>query len=138
MAKKYTRKKIGSLDALDVEQERIKHRAKRIEDDWLDIFNPQQLAIVLGTKLLSRNKGTKGGGISLLPFKRAAKDSNVKTAAVNEVGLPGKKSALGKFARQAGISFVRWQLFNLAFFVAKKAVKAIKEKKNKQKVQAAV
>lgn len=133
MAKKYTRKKIHSMDELDLEQERIKYKARRIEDDWLDILNPQQLAIGLLGKILTRKAKAKSSiGSSILPSKSMSgiiRDTKQKAVAVT---AKTPQPAALKIAKKVGISFVRWQLFNLGFFLAKKAYKTIKEKR-KQK-----
>lgn len=124
MAKKYTRKKIRSMDELDLEQERIKFKARRIEDDWIDIFNPQQLAIGLLGKVISRKAKAKSTGSGILPYKSAP---TIEAGRLNAgvVAADAQKPVV-KMAKKVGISFVRWQLFNLGFFLAKKAFKAIK------------
>jgi len=138
MAKKYTRKQVGSLDALNLEQERIKYKAKRIEDGWLDIFQPQQLAINLITGLISRrkkNKAVQPARYVQSPGKKNKKESKMQ-AVGGSIAQFVKKPAAQRALKKIGISFLRWQAFNLAFFLGRKAVQAIKEKKRTKKVTA--
>lgn len=136
MAKKYTRKQVSSLSELDLEQERIKYKARRIEDDMLDIFSPQQLAITAVSAFLRRKKKkpapvvrTSVPAVSGKPGKKRAENITGTIAGFAE------KPLVKKLARKAGISFLRWQAFNLAFFIGKKIYRSIREKRAANKLQ---
>lgn len=138
MAKKYTRKQVGSLAELDHEQHRIRKMATKMENEWLEsILNPQQLALSVVTGLLSRRKQQTGGGLSLFSGKGKKKTTAapVKTGVKQVTGSVAgfvKKPVVARIVKGVGISFLRWQAFNLAWFLGKKALKAIREKKAKQ------
>lgn len=130
MARKYTRKQVNSLKGLDLEQERIKLKMRRLEDDMLSTFNPQQMAIsVIGGLLKRRSKKAaaepaflagKDKGLNRIKTKKAKKD------------IAGwlSRPVVKQTAKKVGISFLRWQAFNLAWFLGKKLYKKIKHKEN--------
>ncbi len=134
MAKKYTRKQVSSLAELDLEQERIKYKTRRIENDVLDMFDPQQLAITLIGKLLSR-KATSKTRKTLQQFtatrdKKTGNTSTVKNAVAGFAARPAVKSV----AKKLGISFLKWQAFNLALFAGKKIIQKVKERRHSKKL----
>lgn len=132
MAKKYTRKQVSSLSELDLEQERIKYKAKRIEDDMLDVFSPQQIAMTMVSYLLRRRKKKADARPVMAATGRKEKKQEGKIAgAVSDVV---KSPLLKKAARKVGISFLRWQAFNLALFLGKKIVRSIQEKRRERKL----
>jgi hypothetical protein len=136
MAKKYTRKQVSSMDDLDVEQERIHYKLKRLEDDALELFSPQQLAITLIGKLLTRKSSAKPQQYFYgTPQKKKGngKRSSLKGAAANAI----KNPLVRKVARKVGISFLQWQAFNLALFLGKKLWKRVQEKRHGQKLSRA-
>lgn len=53
MSKNYNRKRINSLKGLDREQANIKRRTKQIEEEWLQLLDPQQLVINLATSFIT-------------------------------------------------------------------------------------
>ncbi len=121
MAKKYTRKQVSSLTALDLEQERIQYKLRKLEDDTLELFSPQQLAITLIGKFLSRKRAsfpTQQHFAQAGKLKNQVKNKpgSLKAAAIGMVSNPLFK----KVAKKAGISFLQWQAFNLALFAGKK------------------
>jgi predicted methyltransferase len=132
MAKKYTRKQLGSLDQLDLEQERIRDKSKKIETDFVQALNPQQLVISFLGGFISRkiagNKKEKGYAAYSRPKDKTASANSAKGKMDSIRKHPLFKSLLKK----AGISFLKWQAFNLALFAGKKIYQAIKDKK-KQK-----
>lgn len=138
MAKKYTRRQVGSLGELDHEQNRIRKMTTKMENEWLDsILNPQQLALSVVTGLLSRRKQQAGSGLSLFSRKGKKKTTAapVKTGVKQVTGSVAgfvKKPLVARVAKSVGISFLRWQAFNLAWFLGKKALKAIRNKQAKQ------
>lgn len=131
MAKKYTRKHLGNLDELDKEQERIRNKSKSIEYDFVEMINPQQLAITLVGNFLNKKikGGKKGKGESATGkgnFAFSGAGLKIKDATAH----PLFKTVLKK----VGFSFLQWQAFNLALFAGKKIYHTIKEKK-RQKAQ---
>lgn len=138
MAKQYRRKQVGSLQELNREQERVKRLAGKMEVEWLDnILNPQQIALSLITSLLSRRKSERGKSSGLHLFsggkKSKSKSKNDTKGKLQQVAGSvrdyAKKPAVTGLAKRIGISFLRWQAFNLAWFLGKKAYKTIRQKK---------
>ena len=124
MAKKYSRKQLGNLDDLDVEQAKLKVKARQIEGDWIsNILNPQQLAIGLVGNIISKKaaKSSKGKNSIL----KIASDPNAANLAVGLLRQP--------LLKKIGLSFVRWQMFNLAWFLGKRIVKKMKANRMKRK-----
>jgi hypothetical protein len=144
MAKKYTRKQVGSLHELDREQERVKRITGKMEQEWLDtILNPQQIAISLITSLLSRkkNSGSNKSRNTLLTKTKDRtgtqnKNNNGKLQQIaGSVMGYAKQPAVAGLAKRAGISFLRWQAFNLAWFLGKKGLKLIQKKRAEKKLE---
>ena len=135
MAKKYTRKQLTSLDQLDQEQERIRHRSKKIEGSFAEVLHPQQLAITflgsfLSRKILDRKKD-KNYITAIRPKGKVALVSPSK----GQLAQIRKHPLFGRLLKTAGISFLKWQAFNLALFAGKKIYRAIKEKQNRKQLQ---
>lgn len=149
MAKNYTRKHIGSIKSLNKEQDRIARVCKELEKDMFSgIFNPQTIALNVATGLFSRigkNKEKKQktkAGKDIQPKKAAAKPiqsfvsaegdspSPIVNVARNLIANPTVKGLL----RRTAISWVRWQAFNLALYLGKKAYKAVKHKREENKL----
>jgi len=125
MPKKYSRRQFGSLDELDQAQAKLKLKAKQIESDWIqEIFNPQQLAIGVISRLMSKKKTKSSAKSSFLTPTQKAKSGNAAMA-LDVL----KQPAVKRVAKKIGMSFVRWQVFNLAWFLGKKIIKSVKEKK---------
>jgi hypothetical protein len=135
MAKKYTRKQLGSLNALDKEQARIRNKSKEIELDFLSTLNPQQLAMSLLGNVLSRK--IKGGGSKEKGSGKKQGSSSGFAFDASQANLKGivKHPLFKKLLKKVGISFLQWQAFNLALFAGKKIVKVIKQKKQEKKLQ---
>lgn len=136
MAKKYTRKQVGSLQELNREQDRVKRMAGKMESEWLDnILNPQQMALSLVTSFLSRKKSSTGTGMNLFSGSNSKKaiGKNTGKGALHTVAGSvmsyAKQPAVAGLAKRVGVSFLRWQAFNLAWFLGKKAYKAIQKKR---------
>lgn len=137
MAQKYTRKQVSSLEALDQEQERIQYKLKRLENDALELFNPQQLAITLVGKLLSRKKSSAGSQ-QYFSGAQQKKKGKQKAGAFKEAAAGMLANPLvKKLAKKAGISFLQWQAFNLALFLGKKLWHGMQEKRRKQRARTA-
>lgn len=131
MAKKYTRKQVHDLDELDKEQARIQLMCHRMEHDFLDnVLNPQQMAAsMLGSFLAKKGKQSGASVIQKLTGV-AGGGLNGKTIVAIIAGIM-KKPAVATFAKGVGRSWLRWQAFNLAYFLGKKAVAALKEKQKR-------
>lgn len=135
MAKKYTRKQLGSLKALDKEQARIRNKSKEIELDFLSALNPQQLAMSLLGNVLSRKIK---GGVSkekISGKKQTAHSSFAFNASQANMKGVVKHPLFKKLLKKVGISFLQWQAFNLALFAGKKIVQVIREKKQEKKLK---
>lgn len=122
---------------IDLQEDRIRFKIKRLEDEMLDVFAPQQLLLSLAGGLISRKK--KKSDLSAASMIRAAEPGKVrsKKKALQQAEGLAKKPAVKKLARRVGISFLQWQAFNLALFIGKKIYRSVKEKKQVRKVQAA-
>ncbi|MFA6059813.1 MAG: hypothetical protein WC756_16530 [Taibaiella sp.] len=134
MAKRYTRKQLGSLDQLDLEQERIRSKSRKIEDDFVQVLHPQQLVISFLEGLISRKlAGNKKEKTYKANFKSDGKAANTSKSKLDEI----RKHPLFKtLLKKVGISFLKWQAFNLALFAGKKIYHAIKDKKKQKSVTA--
>ncbi|WP_118951283.1 hypothetical protein [Taibaiella helva] len=126
MARKYTRKHVNSLKDLDLEQERIKLKMRRLEDDVLGIVNPQQLAIsLIGSWLKRRGKRSSTEPAYLAGDVKRKKLKKTKSGVSRLLAKPAVKNT----AKKIGISFLRWQAFNLAWFLGKKLYTTLKHRK---------
>lgn len=136
MAKKYTRKQVGSIQELNREQDRVKRITGKMESEWLDnILNPQQMALSLVTSFISRKKSSTGTGMNLFSGSKSKKITGKNTAKGGLHNIAGsvmnyaKQPVVTGLAKKVGVSFLRWQAFNLAWFLGKKACKAIQKKR---------
>jgi hypothetical protein len=133
MAKKYTRKQLESMDQLDLEQERIRNKSRKIESGFIEALHPQQLAITFLGNFLSRkltgNKKEKSYIVGAPKGKVAP--ANTRKGKIDSI----RKHPLFKsLLKKVGISFLKWQAFNLALFAGKKIYYAIKDKKKPKPV----
>lgn len=125
MAKRYTRKQLGSLDQLDLEQERIRDKSRKIETDFVHALNPQQLLISLAGGFISRK----------IAGNKKDKNYTARIKSDNKGSIKGRIDEIRKhplfksLLKKVGISFLKWQAFNLALFAGKKIYQAIKDKK---------
>lgn len=134
MAKRYTRKQLGSLDQLDLEQERIRDKSRKIEADFVHVLHPQQLVISFLGGLISRKlAGNKKEKTYQSNLKSNGKVANTSKSKLDQV----RKHPLFKtLLKKVGISFLKWQAFNLALFAGKKIYRAVKNKKKQKPVAA--
>ena len=134
MAKRYTRKQLGSLDQLDLEQDRIRNKSRKIEDDFVQVLHPQQLVISFLGGLISRKlTGNNKEKTYKANLKSDGKASNISKSKLDEI----RKHPLFKtLLKKVGISFLKWQAFNLALFAGKKIYHTIKDKKKQKPVAA--
>lgn len=137
MAKRYTRKQLESMDQLDLEQERIRNKSRKIENDFVEVLHPQQLAITflgnfLNRKLIGNRK--EKGYIADVPKGKVAFANTPK----GKIDSIRKHPLFKSLLKKVGISFLKWQAFNLALFAGKKIYHAIKDKKKPYPVTAPV
>jgi len=131
MAKKYTRKHLGSMKQLDLEQEKLRNKGKSIEYDFVEMLNPQQLAITfLGNFLNRKLRGGKAGKKG-----RMAPVAQMAASGVMNGGVKGvvKHPLFKTLLKRVGMSFLKWQAFNLALFAGKKIYKTVREQKEKKR-----
>lgn len=137
MAKKYTRKQVSSIAELDKEQRRIRHKTRQIEDDVLHLFSPQQLALTFAGKLLSGKVSHKASQLFSAGTKHKNTGKNKAPTAKGAISNFVSKPATKSLAKKIGISFLKWQTFNLALFVGKKIIQKIKENRRRKKFSSA-
>ena len=132
MAKKYTRKQVSSLAELDREQLRIRNKVRHLEGDALELFSPQQLVIHFAGKFLSRKISNKIAP-SILSREKRKKAGKDRYYVTNEGGTGlVAKTATRSLITRIGISFLKWQAFNLALFAGRKIVQNIKEQQRRK------
>lgn len=119
---RYQRKQLKGIDQLNLEQERINRACHKIEKDWIEtILSPQKIAFNVATGLISRLSGGKKTG------------STENTHPVLEsVKTVLQHKTVQRLALLTGKSWLRWQAFNLAVFIGKKAYQAIRKRFHKQ------
>jgi hypothetical protein len=137
MAKRYTRKQLGSLDQLDLEQERIRNKSRKIESDFVQVLNPQQLLISFLGGFLSRKLAGKKEKTYIANIKPDAKGGYISSSK-GKIDHIRKHPLFKPLLKKVGISFLKWQAFNLALFAGEKIYHAIKDKKKQKPVPAAV
>ena len=141
MADIYKRRHIRNLDELDKEQEKIRRTYRRIESDWLSgMLNPQQMVMSVATSLLSntgkskkKNKGKENKTEQVLHSfsTEGTSSSPAINIARNIISNPTVKG----FLKNTAASWLRWQAFNLAVYLGKKAYKSIKHKKEEKRLK---
>jgi len=115
---KYKRKQLKGIDQLNQEQDRINMACRKMEKDWIqNVLSPQRLAFNAASGLISRISGSKKKG---KPEKTNPLMHSVKSVLQNKT--------LQRLALLSGKSWLRWQAFNLAVFLGKKAYQAIRER----------
>lgn len=113
MTKYYSRRTLNSLDELDREQAKIRKRYTSMERHFLEsVLQPEKIAYTIGSNLV-------GKLVSGKKRARQAAGARVKPHLLSPVsaGCRGR-SVLKSMMR----SWLRWQAFNIAFFVGKKTV----------------
>jgi hypothetical protein len=146
MARKYTRKQIGSVASLNREQERIARTCRDLENDMFNsLLNPQNLAISVATGLISRitNKNTpkkqkKSSSIKLVrtegPSAKIAAENNASSKIATTVKNIVAAASFQSLIKRTAKSWLRWQAFNLAWYFGKKAFNAIKQRRAETKL----
>jgi hypothetical protein len=126
----YKRKQFSNLDEVDAEQARMRAKARQMERHWWDdILNPQQLALGIAGKIISRGLSSRKTSSGRLPAGK------LSLAGAGSVAASGAgSSVVGKLVKTAGISFLKWQLFNLGLLVGRKIIRSIREKRQHNKL----
>ncbi len=134
MAPRYTRKQLHSLKELDREQARLKRLCRNVEQNWWqELINPQEIglsliSIFLATKNRRKNKLLQPAGKAV-----SEKGGTAPGQTLLSMITTGKRAPL--LLKAIGVSLMRWQAFNLAFFIGKKVVNGIKARKMRKKYQ---
>lgn len=140
MAEKYKRKHLHNLYQLDREQEKIRRTCRNMENDWLSgIVNPQQIALGIAGSLLSRSKKSKKKNKQgIQPEKGAALSSEGTSSApaINAMRNIISNPTIKTFLKHTATSWLRWQAFNLAIYLGKKAFKSIRHNREEKKLKA--
>lgn len=126
MSQLYTRKPIHNLKELNAEQERIRLRARHIEDGFLGFLSPQNLMMQAASLLLGKRKKSK---------KKTPTNPVMSSTTSLLRPAPQSKNRLAILAKKVGISFLKWQAFNLALYLGGKAMQKIKEKRGQRKAE---
>src|SRR5690606_17887592 len=125
MSTSYKRKSIRNLDQLNEEQEKVARKLQEMESNFLGFLSPQSLLMATVSGLLS--KGNKGQKKSTVTAKSAPLFS---TSQANKA-----KSKLATIGKKIGISFLKWQAFNLALYLGGKLIDQFKEKRQLKKLE---
>lgn len=128
MSNTYQRRSIHNLDEMNTEQERIQSKVRQIEDDILGIFSPGNLAVHAASMLL-------GSRLTGKQTTRRNKTGNAPTGIKTWSPGPKTKNKLIDFSKRVGISFLKWQAFNLALYLSGKAIREIREKRALNKLK---
>ncbi len=127
MPKKYKRRRLSSMDQLDLEQERIRNRVRNLEDNWSKgLFSPGLVMSAAGL-LLNRGKRKLGSGKTF--FSKSQPQGAIKNKAKSSIASFFSEPMIKQAAKKIGISFIQWQLFNLALFAGKKIIAGIRNRK---------
>lgn len=122
---KKTRKTYNSLRELLADQRKVKDSYKDMEENMFSyIFDPTSIGMNIASSLLDPNaKGMFSLGNILSLFKRKPKKASVteEKAALAAVasGKPVRKK--NSLVKKVAVSFIKWQLFNLACWGIEKA-----------------
>lgn len=134
---KKTRKTYNSLHELLADQRKVKDSYRDMEENMFSyIFDPTSIGMNIASSLLDPNaKGMFSLGNILSLFKRKPKTASPaeeKTAlAVVASGKPARKKK--SLVKKVAISFVKWQLFNLACWGVEKAYDRYRETRKQKK-----
>lgn len=122
MGNNYKRKRISNLDNLDLEEAKIKKKLKKIEQEWAEILDPQQLAIGFLTNFISKKIAGKKTSNQRKNTNLSQKENLASERVVFSQEGKTKKSGLKKFLKIAGLSVV-------AIFIVRKIVQHKKKPK---------
>jgi hypothetical protein len=117
----YGRKTLSSLDELNREQAKIRKRYTSIEHHFLEsILQPEKIAVTIGSNLVRkfRSKKQHTPKSELRHSRPAAKTHPLSS-------LKGGGRLIFKNITR---SWLRWQVFNIAFFFGRKTIKWIQQR----------
>ncbi|MNX80530.1 hypothetical protein D3C86_1121940 [compost metagenome] len=121
---KKTRKTYNSLRELLADQRKVKDSYRDMEENMFSyIFDPTSIGMNIASSLLDPNaKGIFSLGNIISLFKRKPKAGPAKEKAALAAVASGKSVRKEKsLVKTVAISFVKWQLFNLACWGVEKA-----------------
>lgn len=136
LMKSKKRKTYTSLRALQEDQKKIKKSYEDMENNMFsNLFDPTSIGLDLVSTLLnpqSQGSFKLSSVFSLFkPKAKKATSSATKQAALSAVAVsPKKKNSL---ARKVAVSFIKWQLFNLACWGVEKAYEQYKVSRKQKK-----
>ncbi|KAA5536792.1 hypothetical protein F0919_03730 [Taibaiella lutea] len=125
MSTVYKRKRISSLDDLDKEEARLRKKAKKIEKEWVQILDPQQLAIDFALGFFTNKVMGKGSPLKFIPSLFSSKKKANKEDRESSTKEKNKKSKAGKIIKGVGIALIAIQ--------AVRMLVSYKKKQNKKK-----
>jgi len=125
----YKRKRISNLDDLDREEARLRKKTKKIEKEWVELLNPQQLAIDFALGFVTNKVMGKGSPLkfvtSLFSSKKK-KAANKATGVITTTAGKSKKNKVGKILKGMAIGLAAIQAIRLfAAYKRKKKEQAI-------------
>ncbi|RQO32612.1 hypothetical protein DBR32_03185 [Taibaiella sp. KBW10] len=128
------------MKSLQEAQLKVKKEYEYLEDNMFSsIFDPQTLGMGLVSKIINPNEG---GLLSLNSitslFRKKSKPAKpaevlAAKALTDTKEISSTKKPKKSFAKKVAVSFVKWQLFNLACWGIHKAYDAYTEKRKKEK-----
>lgn len=121
---KKTRKTYNSLRELLADQRKVKDSYRDMEENMFSyIFDPTSIGMNIASSLLDPNaKGMFSLSNIISLFKRKPKAGPAKEKAALAAVASGKPARKEKsLVKKVAISFVKWQLFNLACWGVEKA-----------------
>ncbi|MNS15367.1 hypothetical protein D3C72_470000 [compost metagenome] len=133
---KKTRKTYNSLRELLADQRKVKDSYRDMEENMFSyIFDPTSIGMNIASSLLDPNaKGMFSLGNIISLFKRKPKAGPAQEKAALAAVASGKPARKGKsLVKTVAISFVKWQLFNLACWGVEKAYDRYKATRKQKK-----
>jgi len=123
----YKRKRISNLDDLDKEEARLRKKAKKIEKEWVEMLNPQQLAIDFALGFLTNKITGKASPLKFVTslFSSKSKVEKGGSNSNSEIKVKKKKGKAMKIVKGIGIALVAIQ-------AAKLLIGSYKKNKNKR------
>ncbi len=130
--KAYKRKQVKSVKSLEKERQRLKKLSSKIEDEWIDVLQPQSLISSSILPFIFKNKGKKKDNSSTASMLSMLVGINQGHPLWKTIFGILQKEQTKSFAKSVGKSFLRWQAFNLAWWLSGKLYTAVKNKNKPQ------
>lgn len=135
---KKTRKTYTSLRELLADQRKVKDSYRDMEDNAMSyIFDPSSIGLNIASSLLDPNAQGMFSLRNILGlFKRNPKAKTAKEEAATMAAIASGKPIKQKksLIKRVAISFVKWQLFNLACWGVEKAYDRCKASRKQKKI----